>query len=59
MQRLGQGGPGKLTLPANAITMVRTKIDGKAEKAELKYQITNFLVAPEKGLPVNLNVSLK
>jgi hypothetical protein len=59
MQRLGRGGPGKLTLPANAITMVRTKIDGKAEKAELKYQITNFLVASDKGLPVSLVVSLK
>jgi len=59
VQSLGQGGPGKLTLPANAITMIKTKVESKAEKAQLKYQITNFLVAPNKGLPINLNVSLK
>ena len=58
MQGIGEGGPGKLTLPANAITTVKTKVDSKAEKVELKYQITNFLVAPDKGLPVNVVVSL-
>ncbi|NIN36287.1 MAG: histidinol-phosphatase, partial [Gammaproteobacteria bacterium] len=59
VQSLGQGGLGKLTLPANAITMVKTKVNSKAERAKLRCQITNFLVAPDKGLPVNLNVSLK
>ncbi|MFB0552508.1 MAG: Sb-PDE family phosphodiesterase, partial [Phycisphaerae bacterium] len=59
VQSLGEGGPGKLTLPANAITTVKTKVDSKAEQAELKCMITNFLIASEKGLPVNLNVSLK
>jgi predicted metal-dependent phosphoesterase TrpH/RNAse (barnase) inhibitor barstar len=54
---LRQGGQ-KLELPANAITIVKTKVDGKAEQIELKYKITNFLIAPEKGLPVNLNISL-
>jgi len=59
VQGIGQGGLGKLTLPANAITTVKTKVDSKAEQAKLRCQITNFLVAPDKGLPVNLNVSLK
>ena len=58
VQDLGQGG-GKMELPANAITIVKMKADKKAEKLELRYKITNFLIAPDKGLPVNLNVSLK
>lgn len=58
VQDLGRRGQ-KMELPANAVTIVRTKVDGKAEKTELKYNITNFLIAPEKGLPINLNVSLK
>lgn len=59
LQGLGQGGLGKLTLPANAITMVKTKVNSKTERATLRCLVTNFLIAPEKGLPVNLNVSLK
>ena len=59
VQGIGQDGLGKLTLPANAITMVKTKVNSKTERAELRCRITNFLIAPEKGLPVNLNVSLK
>lgn len=58
MQRPGQEGPEKLTLPANAITMVKTKADSKAEQAELKCLVTNFLIAPDKGLPVDVIVSL-
>ncbi len=58
MLNLGQGGQ-KITLPANAVTIVKTKVDSKAEQAELRYKVTNFLVAPDKGLPVNLNISLK
>ncbi len=59
VQGIGEGGLGKLTLPANAITTVKTKVDSNAEQAKLRCMITNFLIAPEKGLPVNLNVSLK
>jgi hypothetical protein len=58
VQDLGQGGQ-KMELPSNAITIVRTKVDAKAEQLELKYKITNFLIAPEKGLPVNLDIALK
>lgn len=58
VQDLGRRGQ-KMELPSNAVTIVRTKVDGKAEQTELKYNITNFLIAPEKGLPVNFNISLK
>ncbi len=59
MKRIGQAGPGKLTLSANAVTIVKTEVDKEAKKAEFKYQVTNFLVAPDKGLPVNLTVCLE
>jgi hypothetical protein len=57
VQDLGQDGK-KMELPSNAITIVKMKVDGEAETAELKYKITNFLIAPDMGLPVNLDVSL-
>jgi len=56
---LEQGGAGELTLPANAITIVKTKADTKGEQAKLKCQVTNFLVAPDKGLPVELIIPLQ
>ena len=59
VQGIEQDGQGELTLSANAITMIKTKVNSKTERAKLRCQITNFLVAPDKGLPVNLNVSLK
>lgn len=59
IQRVGQGGPEELTLPANAITMIKTKPDSKAKEAKLRCQVTNFLVAPDKGLPVKLIVPLQ
>ncbi len=55
---LGQDGR-KITLPANTVTIVKTKVDKKAEQTKLRYKVTNFLIAPDKGLPVNLNISLK
>ncbi|MBN1804013.1 MAG: hypothetical protein JW837_02060 [Sedimentisphaerales bacterium] len=58
MQNLGKGET-KIELPANAVTIVKMKADEKAENLELRYKITNFLIAPDKGLPVNLDVSLK
>jgi hypothetical protein len=59
VQGLEQGGPGELTLSANAITIVKTKADSKAEQAKLKCQVTNFLVAPDKALPVELIIPLQ
>ncbi|MHC4174639.1 MAG: Sb-PDE family phosphodiesterase [Planctomycetota bacterium] len=59
MQRAGQQGPEKLTLPANATTIVQTKIDSEAGRAKLKYRATNFLIAPGKGLSVELIIALE
>jgi hypothetical protein len=58
VQSLKKGGQ-RLEFPANSITIVRTKAGAEDEQVELKYKITNFIIAPEKGLPVNLVVPLK
>ena len=58
LQNLGKG-PDKIALPANTIAIVKMKVDDEAENLELRYKVANFLIAPDKGLPVNLNVSLK
>jgi hypothetical protein len=63
LERAGTQGPGKLTLAANATTILRTGIGAKADEApaqiELSYIARNFLIAPDKGLPVTLIVQLK
>jgi hypothetical protein len=63
LERAGTLGPGQLTLAANAITILRTGTGAKAEEApaqiELSYTARNFLIAPNKGLPVTLTIQLK
>jgi hypothetical protein len=63
LERAGSQGPGKLTLAANATTILSTGIDTKADEApeqiELSYVARNFLIAPDKGLPVTLTIRLK
>jgi len=63
LEKAGTLGPGKLTLAANATTILRTGIGAKAEEApaqiELSYIAGNFLIAPGKGLPVTLTIRLK
>ena len=49
----------KLTLPANTTIVMKTSIDRKTKRAKLSYIADNFLVAPDKGLPVNIMVSLQ
>lgn len=59
MERVGNQGPREATLAANATTILKTKVDDTAEAAELLYVIRNFRIAPDKGLPVTLNIDLK
>jgi len=59
LERMGNQGPADLKLPANTTTIVRTKIEEAASQAKLSYQVKNFLIAPEKGLPVNLLIDLQ
>ena len=63
LQRTGTQGPRQLTLAANATTILKTGIGAKADEApaqiELSYIARNFLIAPDKGLPVTLTIRLK
>ena len=63
LERAGSQGPRQLTLAANATTILRTGIGAKADEApaqiELSYIARNFLIAPDKGLPVTLTIRLK
>jgi hypothetical protein len=59
MEKAGAKRAEKLTLPANSTTLLRTKVDSKAEQVKLSYVVKNFLIAPDKGLSVNLIVPLQ
>jgi len=62
LQRAGTLGPNQLTLAANAMTILKTGTGAKAEEnpaqIELSYTARNFLIAPDKGLPVTLTIRL-
>ncbi|MCP4712008.1 MAG: histidinol-phosphatase, partial [Planctomycetes bacterium] len=57
LERTGEAGPKELTLPANAMTTVMITIDPESEQKELLYTAVNFVMAPEKGLPVTLKIA--
>jgi len=59
MERVGNQGPAELKLPANTTTILRTNIETAATQAKLSYRVKNFLIAPEKGLPVDLVIDLQ
>jgi hypothetical protein len=59
MKRAGTWGPEKLTLPANSTTLMKTKVDSKTDQVKLSYVVKNFLIAPDKGLPVDLTIPLQ
>jgi len=59
MERAGTQGPVQLKLPANTTTILKTKVEETAEQAKLSYRVKNFLVAPDKGLPVDLVIDLQ
>jgi len=54
LERTGNAGPEQLTLPARTTTLVKIATGGQSESVELKYVATNFIIAPDEGLPVVL-----
>jgi 3',5'-nucleoside bisphosphate phosphatase len=56
LERTAGPGPAKLVLPAGAVTLLRLSAAKPQEPIELGYTATNWLVAPETGLPVVLRV---
>ena len=56
LQRSGKLGPPSLTLPARTTSLVRVNLGTPGKPARLSYTATNFLVAPNEGLPVTLQI---
>lgn len=54
LTRNGDIGPGSLTLAPRATTLVRVTTAEADTPLELRYTATNFLIAPQTGLPVVL-----
>ena len=59
LQRTGKTGPGKVTLPAYATTLVKLTVPMDAYYVELAYTVTNALIAPGQGLPVHAVLPVK
>jgi hypothetical protein len=59
MARAEKAGPLKILLPAKAVINLKLKVDDKKEEVKLAYTVKNFLIAPEKGLPVTLVLPLE
>ena len=57
LERIGDVGPAKLTLPAKATTLVAVRLAGKEVPERLRYKVTNFLIAPVTGLPVEIEIA--
>ncbi|OHB68831.1 MAG: hypothetical protein A2Y77_11620 [Planctomycetes bacterium RBG_13_62_9] len=57
LQRAGKLGPQEVSLPAGATVRVSANVDATDKQVQLAYTASNFLIGPEKGLPVNLVVA--
>ena len=55
-ERVGAIGPMKATLPAQSVSLVEIPTDKPNATIELSYIATNWLIAPDKGLPVKIRV---
>jgi len=56
LERTGGSGPAQLVLPARATTLVKIRVGEATGPVELKYTAVNFMIAPETGLPVVLEI---
>jgi hypothetical protein len=59
LERIGTEGPRELTLPPRSTMQCKVTVDEGVDEVDLSYTVTNFLVAPETGLPVEFTVNLK
>ena len=57
LERVGKIGPPKLTLPARSTTNTWIRVTPKGPApTELQYKAVNFLIGPDKPLPVTLKI---
>jgi hypothetical protein len=57
LQRSGRIGPTEINLPARTTSLVKVSVADLNKPIELKYTAANFLIAPNTGLPVTLQIS--
>ena len=50
-------GPFKLTLPAESTMLLSLPMQKDQKSVKLNYIVTNFLIAPEKGLPFSVTIT--
>ncbi|NQV32558.1 MAG: histidinol-phosphatase [Phycisphaeraceae bacterium] len=59
LKRTGRMGPTQVTLPARTVTLVRMTVPMEAYSVDMAYTVSNVLVAPGEGLPVQAVITLK
>ncbi len=59
LKQAGNVGPAEIVLPAKATALIRLPAKEPNSPQELKYTVSNWLVAPQKGLDVTLTVAGK
>lgn len=59
LERIGMMGPVEFTIPARSTIQLSGTIDLETDRITLSYIVKNMLVAPNRGLPVTLTVSLQ
>jgi 3',5'-nucleoside bisphosphate phosphatase len=57
LQRTGKVGPQEVILPARTSLRISVNVAGAEKPVELAYTAGNFLIGPEKGLPVQLVIA--
>ncbi len=57
LERTGKSGPSEITIPARSSVIVTAKLPNGKKTVNLSYRASNFLIAPEKGLPVEFSVT--
>lgn len=56
LERTGKVGPKTVTLSAGSVVLIKTKVADLEAPVELGYNVQNFLIGPDKALPVRLTV---
>jgi hypothetical protein len=56
LQRTGELGPAEIILPARSVTLLKVGTGSPEAAQKLSYLATNFVIEPETGLPVTLEI---
>ncbi|HUS72109.1 MAG TPA: Sb-PDE family phosphodiesterase, partial [Sedimentisphaerales bacterium] len=57
LENIGKSGPSNIAIPAKSAVIVNTTLPMDADTVILSYRVKNFLIEPNKGLPVEFTIS--